>query len=222
MIERTTLNFLRGLRKNNNKAWFDKHRDKYDAARQNFESFIQSVIDKHAETDKDLAGLSAKKCLFRINRDVRFSKNKAPYKNNLAASMDRGGKKSGFAGYYFHLEPGNSFLGAGIWQPEPPALKKIRQEIDYNADDFRKILNKPAFKKLFKGLYTGEDVQLKKLPRDFEKDNPAGEYLKFKSWMVLMDLPDEVLTSPGLLKKTLAAFRQLQPFINFINHALGE
>ncbi len=220
MLQKSTLKFLKDLKKNNDKSWFDAHRPAYDDARQDFEMFIRKVLAHHSKKDKDLIDLEAKKCLFRINRDVRFSKNKAPYKNNLAASLDRGGKKSGFAGYYFHLEPGRSFMGAGIWQPEPPVLKKIRQEIDYNEKEFRKILNAPSFKRIFKGLYTGEDVQLKKVPQGFEKENPAAEYLKFKSWMVLADISDEELTSSMLLPKTLEAFKQAQTFIAFLNRAI--
>ena len=220
MLLPSTLKFLKGLKKNNNKPWFDAHRDDYENARDDFENFIQAVIDAHGKKDSDIKNLTAKKCLFRINRDVRFAKDKSPYKKNFAANMDKGGKKSGLAGYYFHLEPGNSFIGAGIWQPEPSSMKNIRQEIDYNADEFRKIVNAPKFKKIFGGLYTGEDVQLKKVPQGFEKDNPAAEYLKFKSWMVLQEITDEELLSKTLLKKTLEAFAMAQPFVKFINRPL--
>ena len=220
MISPATLKFLRGLKKNNNKPWFDAHRSEYEAARKDFENFIQQLIDKHSQKDKDLENLVAKNCLYRINRDIRFSKDKTPYKKNFAASLDKGGKKSGLAGYYFHLEPGQSFLGAGIWQPEPGPLKQIRQEIDYNVDEFKSILTNKKFKSFYPGLYTGENVQLKKLPAGFEKDNPAGAYLQFKSWMVLHDLDDSVLVSKDLLKTSLAAFSAAQPFIKFINRAL--
>jgi uncharacterized protein (TIGR02453 family) len=222
MLQEATLKFLKGLKKNNNKPWFDAHKAQYELAKNDFEQFIQQLIDAHAKKDKDLAGLTGKKCVFRIYRDVRFSKNKTPYKNNFAASMDRGGRKSGFAGYYFHLEPGQSFIGAGIWQPEPPALKNIRQEIDYNYKEFRSIVQKPVFKKIYGDLYTGEDVQLKKIPQGFEKDNPAAEYLRFKSWMALADLTDKELTSASLVKKSLEAMNAAIPFIHFINHALAE
>src|SRR5215208_1456588 len=127
MLQPATLKFLKALKKNNNKVWFDKHRKDYDAAKNDFENFIQAVLDKQSKNDSDLKELTAKKCMFRINRDVRFSKDKSPYKTNFGASMDKGGKKSGFAGYYFHLEPGKSFLGGGLWMPQPDALKKVRQ-----------------------------------------------------------------------------------------------
>ena len=220
MLQSSTLEFLRGLKKNNNKPWFDKHRSEYESAKADFISFIQKVIDQHSKKDKDLENLLARNCIFRINRDIRFSKDKAPYKKNFAASMDKGGKKSGLAGYYFHLEPGNSFLGAGIWQPVPESLKKIRQEIDYNVDEFRKIIEARKFKNFFTGIYTGEDVQLKKVPQGFEKDNPAAEYLKFKSWMVLDEVDDATLVSSKLLKQTLEAFSEAQPFVKFLNRPL--
>src|SRR6476660_1610082 len=119
MLQSSTLKFLKDLKKNNNKTWFDAHRKQYEAAKNDFENFIQSVLDKHSKNDADLKELTAKKCMFRINRDVRCSKDKSPYKTNLVASMDKGGKKSGLAGYYFHLEHGRSFVGGGIWMPSP-------------------------------------------------------------------------------------------------------
>lgn len=220
MLAASTLKFLRGLKKNNSKSWFDAHRGEYEAARNDFERFIQQVIDRHGKNDTDIKDLMAKKCLFRINRDIRFSKDKSPYKTNFGASMDKGGKKSGNAGYYFHLEPGKSFLGGGVWMPEPDALKKVRQEIDYCFDEFRSIVESRKFKTHYKEIYTGEGVQLSKLPHGFEKDNPAAHYLKFKSWLVIKEISDTELTSPGLIKKTVDAFVVMQPFIKFLNRPL--
>jgi uncharacterized protein (TIGR02453 family) len=220
MLQSSTLKFLKGLKKNNNKPWFDAHRKEYEAAKNDFENFIQSVLDKHSKNDTDLKALIAKKCMFRINRDVRFSKDKSPYKTNFGASMDKGGKKSGLAGYYFHLEPGKSFLGGGLWMPQPDALKKVRQEIDYCFDEFEKIIVSKKFKTIYRELYTGEGVQLSKVPQGFEKDSPAAQYLKFKSWLVLTDLNDSILTSKDLLKKTVEAFSIMQPFIKFLNRPL--
>ena len=220
MFKKETLGFFRKLKKNNNKPWFDEHRAEYEAAKSELEGFIQRIIDEFSHVDKDLSGLHAKQCLYRINRDIRFSKDKTPYKNHLAASLDRGGKRSGFAGYYFHLEPGQSFLGAGIWNPEPEPLRKIRQEIDYNFEEFVQILKARDFKKLYPELYTGENVQMKKVPQGFEKDNPAEYYSRFKSWMILSELTDEELLSASLLKKTLRAFKIAKPFIDFVNRAI--
>lgn len=222
MLQPSTLKFLKGLKKNNNKPWFDANRAAYDAARQDFEQFVQSVLDKHSKNDPDLKELTAKQCLFRINRDVRFSKDKSPYKTNFGASMDRGGKKSGYAGYYFHLEPGNSFLGGGLWMPEAPIVKRVRQEIDYCCDEFSKIMMQKKFRSYYGDLYEGENVKLSKVPQGFEKDNPAAEYVKFKSWLVLHNLSDAELTSRDLAKKTVEAYKLMQPFINFLNRAVDE
>lgn len=221
MIQPSTLKFLKGLKKNNNREWFEKNRVVYENARTDFEHFIQRVIDAQSKNDPDLKGLVAKKCMFRINRDVRFSKDKSPYKTNFGASMDRGGKKSGLAGYYFHLEPGSSFFGGGLWQPAPDGVKKVRQEIDYSFDEFNGIVSSKKFKGIYGGMYTGEDVQLSRVPQGFEKDNPAAEYLKFKSWLVLGSVSDEELTSKSLLKKTTDGFAVMQPFIKFLNRSLG-
>jgi uncharacterized protein (TIGR02453 family) len=223
MLQASTLKFLKDLKKNNNKPWFDAHRDVYEKAKQDFEKFIQAVLDKHSKNDPDLNELTAKKCMFRVNRDVRFSKDKTPYKNNFGASMDKGGKKSGLAGYYFHLEPGGkSFIGGGLWQPEAPIVKRVRQEIDYCCDEFTKLMTAKKFNSYYGDLYEGENVKLSKVPQGFEKDNPAAEYVKFKSWLVLHSLTDAELTSPDLVKKTVEAYKLMQPFVKFLNRAVEE
>src|SRR5215213_6757861 len=175
MLQPATLKFLKDLKKNNNKPWFDAHRPQYDVARKDFEQFIQALLDKHSKNDPDLVDLTAKQCMFRINRDVRFAKDKSPYKTNFGASMDRGGKKSGFAGYYFHCEPGKSFVGGGLWMPEPGVVKRVRQEIDYSCNEFTRLMNGKKFINYFGELYKGENVQLSKVHQGYEKDNPACE-----------------------------------------------
>jgi uncharacterized protein (TIGR02453 family) len=222
MLEPQTLKFLTGLKKNNNKPWFDAHRAQYDAARIDFQNFIQLVIDALGKTDLSVAGQTARECLFRINRDVRFSKDKSPYKSNFGASIKPGGRKSGLAGYYFHLEPGNSFVGGGLWMPEPADVKKVRQEIDYNWEEFQSILTDKKFKAVFGDLYQGEGVSLATAPKGYEKDNPAMDYLKLKSFIAEMPLADDELTKATLHKKTVTAFQTLQPFLQFINRSLGS
>jgi uncharacterized protein (TIGR02453 family) len=221
MLESSTLKFLKDLRKNNNKAWFDAHRSAYETARANFEKFIQTVIDHHGKKDPDLKNMLAKSCMFRINRDVRFSKDKSPYKSNFGASMNRGGKKSIFAGYYFHLEPGNSFAGGGIWMPMPEDLKKIRQEIDYNLADFRKIVESKKFKSVYGGLSMEPEYLLSRVPKGYEPSNPAAEYLKRKSLIAMIEIKDTTLTSKDLLKTTLTAYQALQPLVEFINESVS-
>lgn len=220
MLEPQTLRFLTQLKKNNNKAWFDAHRPQYEAAKIDFSNFIQLLIDALQKTDTTITGLTSKECMFRINRDVRFSKNKQPYKTNFGASIKRGGRKSSFAGYYFHCEPGNSFIGGGLWMPEAAQLKNVRQEIDYNWEELQSILKEKNFKKFYGDLYKANEVSLSTMPKGYEKDNPAADYIKLKSFIAETSVSDEELTKASLHKKTLAAFEALQPMLDFINKAL--
>jgi uncharacterized protein (TIGR02453 family) len=221
MLQTSTLKFLKDLKKNNSKPWFDANRKRYEEAKADFTNFIQQAIDAFGKKDKTIAAIKAKECLFRINRDIRFSKDKSPYKTNFGASINKGGKKAfSSAGYYFHLEPGQCFVGGGIYQPEPDALKKVRQEIDYNFKDFKKIIQSKKFKALYGDLDKSAEYTLSRVPKGYEPDNPAAEYLKLKSYIAFIQLKDEDLTSKNLLKKTTAAFETLQPLINFINESL--
>jgi uncharacterized protein (TIGR02453 family) len=222
MLQAATIKFLKDLKKNNNKLWFDANRKKYEEAKNDFEAFIQVIIDSHGKKDPTIKELRAKGCLFRINRDIRFAKDKSPYKINFGASINRGGKKSVFAGYYFHLEPGESFTGGGIWMPMPAELKKVRQEIDYNLPQFKKILSEKKFKSVYHTLHKEENMQLVKVPHGFEKDNPAGEFLKFKSFIALRKVNDAEINSPALKRLVLSSFEALQPLIVFFNKALEE
>jgi len=222
MLQPATLKFLKDLRKNNNKPWFDSHRQQYQAAREDFEQLIEKVIKEMSVYDPDLATVTAKNAIFRINRDIRFSKDKSPYKTNMGASIKKGGRKSGYAGYYFHCEPGNSFTGGGIWMPEPPATKKIRQEISYCFDEFRSIVKAKKFTAQFKDLDQEEEFTLTKLPKGYEKDDPAAEYLKLKSWLGIRSVSDEELLSKNLVKTIINSFTALQPLNNFINRAIEE
>ena len=222
MLQPATIKFLKDLKKNNSKPWFDANRMKYEDAKKDFAEFIQSVIDKHSKKDGSIKDLKAKYCMFRINRDIRFAKDKSPYKTNFGASINRGGKKSLFAGYYFHLEPGESFVGGGIWMPMPPELKKVRQEIDYNLDEFKKIITAKKFKSVYGELSKGDDISLSKVPQGFEKDNPASDYLKLKSFLAMKTLKETDLASKDLIKMVIEAFDALQPLVEFINKAIEE
>lgn len=223
MIEPQTLRFLNGLKKHNNREWFESHRKQYEAAKIDFQNFIQLVIDDFGRTDISIAGLSARDCMFRINRDVRFSKDKSPYKTNFGASIKAGGRKSPLAGYYFHCQPGSSFAGGGLWMPDVVALKKVRQEIDYNWNEFQNIVNGKKFKSILGDIYKGSDVSLATTPKGYEKDNPAIAYLKLKSFIAELPLDDEELTKASLHNKTVAAFEALMPLLQFFNRALeGE
>jgi len=220
LISTYTLEFLKALKKNNNKIWFDENRQRYVSAKNNFEEFVGSLLQKMCLFDSDLKELSAKNCTFRINRDIRFSKNKTPYKINLSASFDKGGKKSINAGYYFHLQPGgNSFIGGGLWMPESNELKKLRQEIDYCFPEFKKILNAPAFKKNYSELEKDEKQMLVNIPKGYDKENPAADFLRMKSFIATRNLSDEAILSPTLMKEAVASFKVLMPLIKFINRS---
>ena len=220
MLQPQTLKFLTSLKKNNNKPWFDTHRAQYEAAKTDFSNFIQLVIEQVQKTDTTITGLVSKDCMFRMNRDIRFSKDKTPYKANFGASIKRNGRKSPFAGYYFHCEPGQSFVGGGLWMPEAAALKNMRQEIDYNWEEFQSILKVPAFKKIYGDVHKGADVSLVTTPKGYEKDNPAIDYLKLKSFIAETKIADEDVTKSSLHKKTVAAFEALQPLLQFINRTI--
>ncbi len=211
------LRFLRKLKKNNNKPWFDANRNDYTEAKQQVESFLEGLIAAFGKTDAAISTLTPKECMFRINRDVRFSKDKSPYKTNFGAFINQGGKKSTLAGYYLHIEPGASFVGGGLWMPMPAELSKIRQEIDYNLEEFKAILKTAAFKKQFGELYSGEDMSLQRVPKGYEADNPAAQYLKLKSFIATRKLTDEEVLSKSLQKTCVAAFTALKPLLDFIN-----
>jgi uncharacterized protein (TIGR02453 family) len=221
MLQTSTLQFLKQLKKNNNKAWFDANRKKYEAAKADFASLIQIIIDNFCRTDTTLSSLSAKDCLFRINRDVRFAKDKSPYKTNFGASINTGGKKSFKAGYYLHIEPGNSFVGGGLYDPFPDILKKVRQEIDYNFEEFKNIISNKKFKAAYtKGLSKDGEVSLTRPPKGYDENNPAVEYLKLKSVIAMAPLTDEQITDKKFASTVVKAFEALHPLIVFLNNAL--
>lgn len=217
MLHPSTIKFLASLEKNNNKPWFGEHRSDYEAAKNDFEIFVDEIRKELVVIEPLLADQRAKDMVFRIFRDVRFSKDKTPYKANFGAYFCKGGKKSPLGGYYFHLQPGKSFLAGGIWMPEGPMLKAIRQEIDYNFQEFEGIMNDKAFKKLFKKM---EGESLKTLPQGYTADNPAIEYLKMKSFIVTTPLPDANLGSKTAVSKIVKTFTLIKPLVDFLNKAV--
>ena len=219
MLQATTVTFLEKLAKNNNKTWFDKHRDDYQAAKDDYEAFVSEILAGLSATEPVFKEQQAKDCVFRIFRDVRFSKDKTPYKAHFGAFFSKGGRKFPGAGYYFHLEPGGkSFAGGGLWVPEAPLLKAVRQEIDYNFDEFKDIIGAPKFKKMFKKI---EGEQLKTLPQGYTADNAAIDYLKMKSFTVSCNVSDAEITGKGVVKKAMDVFTTMRPFIDFLNRSLS-
>lgn len=218
MISKQTLNFLKGLKKHNNKEWFEANRPVYEQCRSEYQVFIGEVLTGLKKVDNTLADLEAKKCMFRINRDIRFSKNKDPYKTNFGSYFSKGGKNIQCAGYYFHLEPGASFVAGGYWMPPSPDLKKIRSEIDYCFDEFKTLLKAKSFRTAFDDL--DREAVLSRPPQGYEADNPALEYLKLKSFTVTSAVSDEELLDQKLVKKIVQHFEAIKPFIYFLNRSL--
>ncbi|MHA4810500.1 DUF2461 domain-containing protein [Flavitalea flava] len=219
MLQAATVKFLKDLKKNNNKPWFEKNKIVYLDAKEDIEQFTQQVIDGLGKTDPDIGLLKPKDCLFRIYRDVRFSKDKTPYKTNMGASFNKGGKKIPTAGYYFHSEAGRSFAGGGLWMPMAPELAKIRQELDYSFEEWNKITGAKAFRKIFPAGVDGIET-LSRPPKGYDDQNPAIEFLKMKSFVVTRPLSDAELQSKSLLKEVLKTFEVMKDFIGFLNRGI--
>ncbi len=216
-----TIDFLKKLKLNNNRDWFEANKEKYLNAKEEYEAVIDKVIKGVAKFDKRIApDMKGKDCTFRIYKDVRFSKDKTPYKTNMGASINPGGKKSLSAGYYFHAEPGGSFLAGGVYMPEPAALNAIRQEIDYNAAPLLKILKSAGFKKYFKGF--DEEGQLKTAPKGFEKDHPHIEMIRNKHFVVSYPISDKQLLAKNLPEIITGGFKAMHPLMVYLRAATGD
>ena len=218
MLQYSTIQFLKALKKNNNKDWFDKNRKIYEQAKADYLNFVTILLNEIQGFDTSLMELQPKQCIFRLNRDVRFSKNKDPYKINFGASFSKGAKKIQTAGYYFHLEPGENFVGGGLWMPMAPDLNKVRQEIDYCFKEFSSILKKPAFKSTYGDM--DNSMKLVRPPKGFDIDNPALEYLKLKSFVVTRSIKDTELTDKQLVKNVVKDFKTIAPLVHFLNRAI--
>jgi uncharacterized protein (TIGR02453 family) len=213
----TTLDFLRGLRDNNSKAWFDANRAQYDLARGVFTDLVMDVISKFGEVE-DLAGVEPKDCIYRINRDVRFSPDKSPYKTMMSALIGKGGRKAESGWYYLHIEPDDhSFVAGGIHMPNSEQLAKIRIVIGKDSKKLKKILEDKTFTKLF-GKLEGES--LKKAPQGYSPDHPDIELLKLKEWTVSHPLTDAQIVDSGLIDQVVDLFSAMKPFVRYMNDIL--
>ena len=212
-MQSSTLQFLRKLEKNNNREWFNENKLLYQEAQQDVISFVEKLIEEMADFDEEMGKLEAKKSVFRIYRDTRFSKDKTPYKTNFGAGLGMG-KGNKISGYYLHIEPGKSFLAGGVYNPEPSVLKTIRQEISAFGDEFKAILEQDEFRNYFRGLSV-ED-KLKKVPQGFEKDDKMAEYLKLKHFIVTHPVSDEQLLSENAFKEFAKIFKAMKPLNDFL------
>ncbi|MEP1034612.1 DUF2461 domain-containing protein [Ekhidna sp.] len=213
-----TLDFLSDLAKHNKKEWMDDNKKRYQQAKLQVIELVAEVIKKSLVFDPSLAGIDPKKTLFRINRDIRFSKNKDPYKTNFGAAIVEGGRKSGNPGYYLHIMPDNNFAGGGVYQPSAEMLQKVRQEIDYNGQEVRSIIDSGTFKKTFEEPYS--DDKLKTAPKGYPKDHENIELLQLKHYVYMTKMTDKQVTSKNFSDQVVETYKTLHPFNIFLAKAL--
>ena len=215
-IKKSTLDYLKTISKNNNRDWFLENKLKYNEARGNFETFVHELINEIIIFEPLLKGLEVKSCVYRFNRDIRFSNDKSPYKTHFGAFIVRGGKKNGdkLAGYYFHIEPGKSIIAGGAYMPPAPWLSAIREKIDDDPSGIREIIHNKDFVKYF-GKIDGE--RLKKAPKGYPSDHPDIELLKMKSYLVFNEVKDSFAISNELFKHTISVFKAMKPLNDFLN-----
>ena len=218
MIDKALFDFLKDLKENNHRDWFHANKKTYDGVKKNVLEMLERILPELEKLDPDMTGLEPKKCIFRINRDIRFSKDKSPYKTNFGSFMVKGGKSSGNAGYYIHFEPGNSFIAGGIYMPPGPQLRKVRTEIYYNVDEFKAILEKAYKSNTFTEI-SGE--KLKRPPKDFPAEFPDIELLKYKSYGFVHYIDDEICWKPDFEQYVMKVFADMSPAVRFINRGLA-
>jgi uncharacterized protein (TIGR02453 family) len=209
--------FLLQLRENNNRDWFNENRGLYKEAKKEFEEFIEKLFPIVRKIDSEIDIISAKDSVFRIFRDVRFSKNRIPYKTNFGAVMAKGGKKSPYAGFYIHFQPDNSFVGGGAYMPESKYLKAIRIKIFENPQEYKDIIENPGFTKYFKEIYGDK---LKTAPRGFSKDFENIELLRNKSYAVIHKVDNSFWSASDLFKELDKIFKAQVGFNKYINGAI--
>ena len=219
MIHPDTIPFLKELDEHNTKEWFDENRDRYQVIRKQFVQFIAQLINRLAILDPAIGLPEPKDCIFRINRDIRFSPDKSPYKTNMGAYIARGGRRTFNPGYYVHVEPGNCFAAGGMYVPPAPALKAIREEIMYDPAAYRKIIENPAFYKNF-GEMHGE--KLKTAPQGYDKNDPDVELIRYKSYTVFKEVPDSVVRSDHYLDHLMSIYEMIKPLNDFLNRAIED
>jgi uncharacterized protein (TIGR02453 family) len=215
LINKESIQFLKTLSKNNNREWFNERKDRYLEARDNIIAFADELLAKMNRHDK-IETPSGKKSLFRIYKDVRFSKDKTPYNTHYSGVFKRATKKLR-GSYYFHLKPGNSFIAGGFWGPEPEDLKRIRMDIGRNYKDWNKMLSSKPFKNTFKKL---EGEQLASAPRGFDKDHPAIDLLRYKQFILRYDFTDEDVISPEFANQVNDVFKKMRPFLDYMSEVL--
>ncbi len=216
---RPYLKFLQALSEHNSKEWMDDNKKWYLDSRAEFIEDVAVMLKGVEAFEPAMAAFQPKDCIFRINRDARFSKNKNPYKNNFSAYFSTKGKKAEWPGYYCHVEPGSSFLAGGIWMPNSEVLKKIRREIDYSGAELNDILNSKGIADVFSGL---EGEKLKTSPRDYDADHEYIDFLRHKSFIVTTLIPDQDIDSGRFITVAMDGFQRIKPFQDFLIKAIED
>lgn len=220
MLTKDSLQFLDDLRTNNNRDWFLDNKKRYEIFKKDYQKLVGDFLDVMKPLDPSLEMLEIKNCTFRINRDIRFSKDKSPYKDHLGVWMSSGVKGNNRAGYYIHLGQKESFIAGGFYCPEAEDLKKVRKEIAYFYEDLEEILNNKNFKATFKDFDRNEANVLKNPPRGYEKEHPAIEFLKLKSFETSQKFDINEVTKEDFVAKMSKKLILLKPLNDFINRAL--
>jgi len=211
--------YLLLLKKNNTREWYHANKAMFVDARLEFEHITELLLYEVSRFDPRIAGLQPGDCIFRIYRDIRFSSDKTPYKTNFGTYLVPGGRKSGYAGYYLHIEPGGSFIAAGIYMPPSSVLTAIRKDIYNYHEEFKSILHSGKIKELF-GEMSGE--KLKSQPRGFPKDFEDSEFLKYKSYSLIRMKKDHEMMQKNAIREIVNCFQVSSPFIKFLNEAIDH
>jgi len=221
MINKNTLNFLEDLKLNNSKEWLDGNKKAYENAKNDILTLTAELITSLSDIDQTISNayLDPKKCITRLNRDLRFAKDKTPYKTDYYIVLNKNGKNSPSAFYYLHIEPDNCFVGGGVYNPQPEQLKKIRQEIDYAFDEWTAIINDKIFKKTFPSGINNSGV-LSRPPKGFDEANQASEFLKMKGFYTTEKLTDKEMISDDTFVKITDYFKMTKPLVDFLNRAI--
>jgi len=217
IISKETFTFLNKLKSNNNRPWFEKNRSLYEKARAEYLSFTTSLVEGIRKIEL-IPEKEPAKYMHRIYRDIRFSKDKTPYKSHFSSIIERGPENQKCP-VYFHIQPGKSMMGGGVWDPSSETLKKIRQEIDYNSAGLKKIINTKDFLKYF-GKISGD--KLSRPPKGYEADNPNIEFLKFKQLYIERGFDDDLVLSKYFIPELLKSYKAALPFFTFFDIAMGE
>ncbi len=218
MIRKSTLQFLKDLKKNNKRDWFNVNKLRYKDALMDFEQLTGRLIEGIQVFEPGIIGLPVKDCIFRIYRDIRFSKDKKPYKEHFGSHIAVGGRKSPGPGYYIHLEPGTAFLAGGVYAPDKAMLSAIRQEIDYCREEFLEIVQSEDFIKYF-GSLQGET--LKKAPYGYSVDHPMIKYLRHKSFIMVHPFDEKISLNKDFVPYCLKVFQHMVPLNRFLARAVS-